>query len=244
MPLPTPSTLLSVGFVALPIFVVLFVCIVLRSRGLLLGYVALLALSATLAKTGLLAKFSSTPPPALVLFNLTFLLALVLGLSPLGRRLATRPISLLVGFHSFRVPVELLIHRAVGEGVAPVQMTWTGMNFDIIAGLTALVFAPFAARAGRIACLLWNTVALGLLLWIVGVAALSMPTRFQSIEPDNVWIAHFPFVWLPTILVATAMLVHIALFRKILSSQHPESGLRRQAQSESTSTKPPVCQAD
>jgi hypothetical protein len=56
---------------------------------------------------------------------------------------------------------------------------------------------------------------LALLLWVVGVAALSFPTRFQLLRPDNTWVAYFPYVWLPSILVTTALLGHVVVFRKL-----------------------------
>lgn len=96
------------------------------------------------------------------------------------------------------------------------QMTGPGLNLDILSGISALLLFPFARRIPRWGILVWNTLALGLLLWIVGVAILSLPGAFQRLNPDNVWIAYFPFIWLPTLAVTAALLGHIALFRRFL----------------------------
>jgi len=34
-------------------------------------------------------------------------------------------------------------------------------------------------------------------------------------EPSNTWVAFFPYVWLPSILVTAALLGHIVVFRKL-----------------------------
>jgi len=97
---------------------------------------------------------------------------------------------------SFRILVELLTHRAYKGG-------------------TALLLAPFASRLPPAVLAAWNTMGLVLLAWVVGVAVLSLPTPLQRLWPDNVWVAHAPYVWLPTVLVPAALLGHIALFRQL-----------------------------
>jgi hypothetical protein len=98
-------------------------------------------------------------------------------------------------------------------------MTWSGMNFDILTGVTALILAPVASRIPRALVLTWNTVGLGLLLWVVLVASLSFPTAFQVFHPDNTWVARFPYVWLPSVLVTAALLGHVVVFRKLLKTR-------------------------
>jgi len=106
-------------------------------------------------------------------------------------------IPALIGFLAFRIVFELLIQRAVTEGVAPPQMSWDGLNFDIIAGVTAPVIAPIATRLSRMILLTWNTLALTLVLWAVSVAVRRLPTPLQQFEPTGLWVMAFPFVWLP-----------------------------------------------
>ena len=120
-----------------------------------------------------------------------------------------RPLAFLVGFQAFRILVELAIHQAVVEGVAPPQMSWEGRNFDILTGITALLLIPVVDRLPSWSLHAWNFAGAVLLLNIVSVAMLSLPTPFQLFEPDNVWLLFFPFTWLPLILAMMAWLGHV-----------------------------------
>src|SRR3954451_7069896 len=87
-------------------------------------------------------SFTTTPPTMMVVIVLSLALALRIGLSGTGGRLAAGvPLAVLVGVQGFRLPLELLMHRAYGEGLMPVQMSYSGRNFDIVTGSTALVLA-------------------------------------------------------------------------------------------------------
>ena len=63
-----------------------------------------------------------------------------------GTLLVNAPVWLLIAFHGFRLPLELIMHEAATEGVMPPQMTFTGLNFDITTGATALLVAALSAR--------------------------------------------------------------------------------------------------
>ncbi len=213
--LPIGSPALCFGFALLCLGMAAAVARALGTRASALIAAGWLLLTGLAAASGWLMDFSTVPPHMLLLMAPTLALTCWLGLSRAGRPLAHLPLVVLIGFQAFRIVVELLIHEAVAEGIAPVQMTWTGMNFDVLSGLTALVVAPLASRLPKPVLLAWNVMGLGLLLWVVGVAVLSMPTAFQRLHPSNTWVAHLPFVWLPTVLVPCALLGHLALFRRL-----------------------------
>lgn len=198
------------------VFLVVIFAFVQKSWVVLLAGAAWLLLTAGLARAGVLADFSTVPPRIGLLLFPALLFTVFLGFSSFGDRLSLLPLSFLIGFQAFRIPIELLIHRAVAEGIAPQQMTWNGMNWDILSGISALLLFPFANRIPRWGLLAWNTLALALLLWIVGVAVLSFPGAFQRLKPDNVWVAYFPFVWLPAVAVTSALLGHVVLYRRLL----------------------------
>jgi len=207
--------MLATLFMVLSTAVAAVVAYASRSSRIALGILVWMALSAGLAWSGVLRDFSSLPPAAPVLFVSGFFLTIFVGCycaSPAWLQLSS---ALLIGFQSFRILVELLIHQAVTEGIAPPQMTWSGLNLDIITGVTALMLAPFANRAPRRLLLAWNTLGLVLLVWVVSVATISFPTRFQILTPSNTWVAEFPYVWLPSILVSAALLGHILLYRRL-----------------------------
>jgi hypothetical protein len=194
------------------------------TRRFMLGAAAWLIFSAALALSGFLARVDLAPLPMLPIFLPTLGLPLALGLSPLGKALAERtPLAWLVGFHAFRLPLELVMHQAAREGVMPTQMTFTGAsaNFDIVTGGTALLLAVWLARArvphGLV--LAFNLLGSLLLATIVSVAVASLP-RWHAFgtEPEhlNTWVSYFPFVWLPAVLVSAALLGHVLLWRRLL----------------------------
>jgi hypothetical protein len=194
------------------------------AAGLLLALV--LGSSAALGASGILLDLQARPPRPMLMF--AFVLGAVgLGLSPVGRRLATGlPLAALVGFQAFRFPLELVMHQAAVERVMPLQMSFSGQNFDILSGLSALVVGVGLASGhlGRRAAMAFNALGIALLLAIVGIAVSSLPLIHafgEAPERLNTFVLYFPFVWLPTVLVALAALGHVVLTRRLLA---PESG--------------------
>jgi hypothetical protein len=181
------------------------------------------AITALLGLSGFLRDSAALPPRMLLVILPTLALPVLLAFSRTGQRLASAtPVALLVGFQSFRFPLELALHRAAAEGTMPPQMSYSGNNFDILSGLTALLVGTLAAfgYAPRWLLLAWNTLGSALLLAIIVIAVVSMPA-FQAYgsEPAvvNTWVAFFPFVWLPAGLVSSAILGHLLLWRRLLS---------------------------
>jgi hypothetical protein len=147
------------------------------------------------------------------------LLAVRLTVSPTGRRLATHiPLWALVGVQAFRLPLELAMHQMYERGVMPEQMSYSGLNFDIVTGITAVVVSLLllARRAGRRLAFAWNILGLLLLANIVTVAILSTPL-FGYFGEDrlNTWVTYPPYVWLPAVMVLAALAGHLIIFRAI-----------------------------
>ncbi len=191
-------------------------------RGALLaaaGATLWLALTFAAARSGALS-FTSRPPTMIGLLGAIGALAFGLGFSRVGTRLATAlPLAVLVGFQGFRILVELLMHRAYVEGLMPVQMSYSGRNFDIVSGITAVVVGILIAlgKAPRPVVLAWNLLGVGLLLNVLTIAILSapLPIRVFHNEPANVWVTEAPWVWLPAVMVLLAILGHILVFRRL-----------------------------
>jgi len=220
--LPEPSGLLVYGFltIQLTMAVGLFYCIVRTSGTKALPkaaalLVAWLGITGGLASTGMLDTWDP-PPMLLILLSMVVFLAWS-SRQPWTAKLAELPLPFLVGFHGFRIVVELLIHIAVQEGMAHPTMTWSGTNWDIVAGVTAVLLAPFAKRLDHRVLQIWNVSMALVLMVTVVTAVLAAPIPFRQImgEPANTWVTHFPFIWLPAILVFCAWLGHIVLFRKL-----------------------------
>lgn len=203
-----PSLLLQGGFIVISVLMTAFVAWWCRRPWIPATF---LLVTGGLALTGAFAHVS-LPPPLLVIVVLSVSASSVWLYRGDWRVL---PIRLLVGFQAFRILVELLIHEGVMEGVAPPQLTWTGRNWDMLVGLTALLLVPFAVKLPRWALLIWNTLGLGLLLNVVIVGILSLPLPIQQFHPDNGWLGFFPFHWLPLVLVHVAVLGHVGLYKRL-----------------------------
>lgn len=208
--------LIESGFVALAVALAAAWSLALRSWWALAAGAAWLVATGALAQSGWLTHFDALPPRLPAVLLPAFAFAAWLALGRVGDRLVDLPLALLIGFQTFRIPTELLIHRAVEHGIAPVQMSWSGLNWDIASGVSALLLMPLAHRLPTAAIAVWNGAALVLLLGVVVVTALSVPGPLQRLHPDNTWIADFPFFWLPSVLVCSALAGHMLVFRKLL----------------------------
>jgi hypothetical protein len=224
---PAASFLVTAGIGGIALFVAATLVIGFRratgTRGLAFGAAILgwLALLATLASAGVLHRWESRPPPIFVMLLTAFVVTVVVARGAIGSKLARGlPLAALVGFHAFRLPLELVMHSAANEGTMPVQMSFSGWNFDILTGASAIVVAWLVARgtAPRWVVTTWAIVSSLLLLAIVSIAIASTPL-FAAFgrTPDRLatWIGYFPFVWLPGVLVPAALLGQIVLFRRL-----------------------------
>jgi hypothetical protein len=193
-----------------------------------IGIVVWMGLSATAATTGLLTRFDLTPPPMAGMMVLVVAMALGIGLSAPGRTLAAAvPLVPLVALQTFRLPLELVMHRAARLSIMPVELSFSGYNFDILTGIGALVLAVlFALRVPvpRWAVWLWNVWGIGCLLVIAFIALATSPmVRAFGDAPAhlNTWVLFFPYVWLPVVLVTLALLGHLLLTRHLLQPSAP-----------------------
>jgi hypothetical protein len=165
----------------------------------------------------MLQQWDRRPPPFAILMATTIVLAIALALGPVGRRIAeSTPLWALIGVQSFRLPLELAMHSMYERGIMPAQMSYSGRNFDILTGASAIVVAAlvFVKRGSNTLVLLWNILGLALLLNVLGVAFLSTPMiGYFGVENLNTWVADPPFVWLPCVMVLAALAGHLIIFR-------------------------------
>ena len=219
--IPAIALLLAAGFV----FAVW--CVeagVSRARNTALAGVGValwLGAMAALAMSGLLARFDLRPPPMMAWFVSIFVLAFVVARSELGKRLALGlPLWVLVGFQAFRLPLELVMHQAAEEGIMPSVMSYSGYNFDILSGISALLLFPFV-RNGRAPLWLvkaWNVLGLTLLAIIASVAGAASPVfRAFGEQQVNSWVTQFPYVWMG-VMVAMALFGHLLIVRRLVNA--------------------------
>lgn len=176
-----------------------------------------------LALSGALARFDARPPLLMVLLLGVAGGATALARSGFGATLQRGlPLAALVGFQAFRLPLELIMHGAAAEGVMPPQMTFTGWNFDIVTGASAVVVAGLMAGGlgGRSLVFAWNAMGSALLLSIVVIAVASTPlfAAFGEGPALNTFVAYAPFTTLPTVMVLLAAAGHLLLWRRLLAA--------------------------
>ncbi len=189
------------------------------------GVFAWVAWIAILGAIGTLRRYDVRPPPMVLAVAAGFLITIAVARSRIGAQLARGlPLAALIGFHAFRLPLELVMHRAATEGTMPAQMSFGGSNFDIVTGLSAIVVAWLAARdaAPRWLVMTWAVMSSALLAIIVVVAIVSTPLiAAYGTSPDrlNTWVGWFPFTWLPLVLVPAALFGQIVLFRRLATER-------------------------
>ena len=183
-----------------------------------LGFGVWLVVPAYLANAGVLSQFDAMPPMLVRVVVPMVVLIVTFSFSRAGAWAAERlPFGLLIAVQIFRLPLEVLLHQLHGHRVLPVQMTFAGLNFDILTGASALVLWVLHRRGDVSPSVLrmWNTIGLALLVTIVTLAVLSFPKPFGLFTPQNQIVAYFPWVWLPTFLVQLALLGHLLMLRKL-----------------------------
>jgi len=225
-PLSDPVAAVGIGGLAV-VMAVVALAVVSRWRAAphgpsMVAVIAWMAVTAAAAWSGQLGRFDLTPPPMAVLVLSVFTLAFAIGLGPIGTRLAHRvPLATLVGLQAFRLPLELVMHRAATLGIMPAEMSYSGYNFDIATGAGALLLAV-AMRSGaavpRAVVWAWNLWGFWCLAVIAVVAVASSPmVRAFGDDPAhlNTWVLHFPYVWLPAVMVTLALAGHIVVAKAL-----------------------------
>jgi hypothetical protein len=174
---------------------------------------------------GFFSNFTTLPPHlifALILPAIAFAIFSFTSKS-LPQALSQTPITWLIAFQAFRIVVEIILWRGYKLGVVPIQMTFDGRNVDILIGITAPLAAWLAARfykqSGSVTFgILWNIAGLASLINIATVAILSMPTPLRHFmnDPPNTLLTHFPFIYLPAVLVPAGYIAHMLSIRQLL----------------------------
>lgn len=183
-----------------------------------------LIFQATLAVSGFY-KVADSTPSRIIIFGILPDFLTIIALFIFSKDFILKlPLQTLTIIHIVRIPVELVLHWLYQNGQIPQLMTYEGSNFDIISGVTAPIILWLAFRGGKTnkpVLLIWNLLALGLLINIVTHAFLSYPSSLQQLafEQPNQAINYFPFIWLPTIIVPIILFSHLASIWQIFKKQ-------------------------
>lgn len=126
----------------------------------------------------------------------------------------------LLSIHILRIPVELILYKLYLQYKIPLSMTYKGMNFDIVMGISALILLLYILRSNkrvnRSFFIAWNILGIGFLSFIVILAILSSPLPVQQFAFDqpNIGVLAFPYCLLPSGVVPVVLMAHILLLRQ------------------------------
>jgi hypothetical protein len=181
---------------------------------------------------------ASLRPPGIVwvVGPVVLFVVLVVVRSNIAARVAAGiPLWLILGFESFRIGVELFMHRLWENGLVPKLLTYAGGNVDMFVGLSAPIIAWIATR-GRLGLRLamgWNVLGLLSLANVAASSVLTGPLKLISTEVPNVAMGIFPYTLIPGFLAPLAVTLHVLAIRAI-AARHRDT--RSPAPGISTST--------
>jgi hypothetical protein len=142
--------------------------------------------------------------------------AVFIAVSDAGKKVSQYfSLTALIGFQAFRLPLELILHQWAEIETIPSTMTWTGQNWDILAGIVSLLAIPFLKKSKRLA---WAVQIIGfvLLLNFLRVVMMSSPLPFAwELDIPLQLIQYFPYCLIGPLMVGPAMAVHLITFRAL-----------------------------
>jgi hypothetical protein len=162
------------------------------------------------------------PPRFILLVAPPLFMIIFLFITTRGRLFLNKiDVKMLTLLHIVRVPVEVVLYMLSMHKAVPELMTFDGINYDILSGLTAPVIFYLAfvkQNLNKKIFILWNLICLLLLFNIVIHAVLSDPSPFQQLAFDqpNKAVLYFPFVWLPGGIVPFVLFAHLVTLYKLL----------------------------
>ncbi len=175
-----------------------------------------------LAYSGFYENTTTVPPRLILMAVPAFIFIIFLFSSKKGKQfidqLSEKQLTIL---HTIRIPVEIILWSLFIVKAIPELMTFEGLNFDILAGLTAPIIYYFGYLKNTLSksvLIFWNIACILLLLNIVVVAILAIPSNFQMLafNQPNLAILQFPMVWLPCCVVPIVFFAHFATLRHLL----------------------------
>ena len=179
-----------------------------------------LVLHALLTVSGVTSRVEPVPlMMPVALFNVGVGVWLAFG--DVGERLKGLPLWLLAGAQAFRLPLEILLHELGATGNLPVEMTWSGLNFDVITGILGalILIAAQVTTVPRWCIWAFNVIGSVLLVTVVSIAVMTLPgpLRVFTEATPNVLPMRMPFNYIVTVHVLTALTLHLVTFRALLT---------------------------
>jgi hypothetical protein len=189
-----------------------------RNKRVLFASIFWLILMSSFSLTGFFQNTNTIPPRFLIVLvgNIAFIAFLYARLKTVA---LDYHYALLV--HALRIQVEITLYFLFLRKQVPEIMTFNSLNFDIIIGISALIFfilsQLFKVNLGKKTLLIWNIIGLLFLMNIVVIAILSAPLPIQqlSFEQPNIAVLSFPYILLPSFIVPFVILTHIISIKQL-----------------------------
>lgn len=188
------------------------------------GLALWLFLTGALALSSFFMQVNALPPRMLIAAVPAILFAIYLARAKKTAQLLQGLSShWIVAAQSFRFVIEVIFYLLLINNAIPELMTFEGRNFDIVIGATAPIVAWLykSKKLNDTALRIWNYAGLAILMNVVIHGVLATPSPIQQIvtTPPNNFLLHFPFVWLPAVLVPTAFAGHLLSLRQLSIKQ-------------------------
>ncbi|MEI7577426.1 MAG: hypothetical protein WCK51_11070 [Armatimonadota bacterium] len=186
-----------------------------RSKGVAVtAFMGWVFFAGMLGYTGILA---CKTPPGPVFVGVPALLIVFFGIvrNPNSAAFAARvALPVLTGFQAYRVFVELGFHELANRKMVPQLMTFRGLNFDILIGVSAPVVALVAWKKPNLKPLYrgWNIIGLLSVINAIMIGVLSFLGRTHGVpggDVPNTAIGIFPFSFVPGLLAPLAIVLHV-----------------------------------
>ena len=188
-----------------------------RLKALLIGLPLWLLYVGLLSYSGVVSNAARPPGIVYVVFPAVLFVVIVFVLSGAEAGIASAfPLWVILGMQTFRVGVELLLHRLSVDGLAPRMVTYQGGNVDIWIGLSAPLIGWISTRGrrGELLALGWNIAGLLSLANAITISALTAPgLNLIHSEVANMAIGAFPFTYIAGFFAPLAMALHALSIR-------------------------------
>ncbi|MCX2743209.1 hypothetical protein OO013_04995 [Mangrovivirga sp. M17] len=116
---------------------------------------------------------------------------------------------------SLRLPIAFILAGLYFYKLVPQSITFLGLNFDILAGLSAPAIFYYGYQKKTLSIymmILWNILALYSLIQLFVVVLFALPSPFQTFiyKQSASGILYFPYVWLFGFITPSFMFGHLA----------------------------------
>jgi hypothetical protein len=161
--------------------------------------------------------FQGRPPRVLLLLLPPILFGILYSITPKGRKFfSTLDLRILTLLQSVRLLVEPVLYWLSVHQLVPKAMTFQGMNFDILTGLSApfIYYFGFVRRSMAVRwIIIWNWIGLGLLLVVVSIGLSALLTH------SPLAVRQFPWSLLPGFLVPIVFFGHYSSLRQLAAGK-------------------------